>query len=200
MFSKKRQLRKLNTGGFSLLEVLVTSAIIGIITAVVVIRYGAFNSTILLKNQAYEVALAYREAQVNSLSTRGESGVSDPFKHAYGIAITMGNDQQIVLFLDGNDNGVYDYASPDIEVEILRLDSRFKIEEFCANAACSSPTLNKLSVVFDRPDFDAKIQPENAGGPVGSGYTEAVITLGSVDSISIQRKVTVSSTGQISVQ
>lgn len=185
-----------------MIEVLVTSAIIGIITAVVVIRYGAFNSTILLKNQSYEVALAYREAQVNAISTRGESSIGDPFKHPYGIAVSTSDDQEIVLFLDGNDNGIYDYAAPDIEVEVLRLDSRFKIDEFCANGAipkCSS-SANRLSVIFDRPDFDAKIRPSNNVGPISGTYTEAVITLGSVDSISIQRTVTVSSTGQISVQ
>ena len=198
--------------GFSLIEVLITSAVIGIITAIVVVRQGAFNSTILLKNQAYEIAIAIREAQVYSISTRGdESSASNPFRKNYGVFfdLSSGSANEMILFIDNgasSHDGRYLKASentnPDLPVETMSFDSRYEVTKFCVDSTCSDSTnAKRLSITFARPDFDARIEVAKDNGDfLNDGFNEAKITLASVDSSGFERTITVSGTGQISVE
>lgn len=189
--------RKINApttlGGFSLIEVLITSAIIGIVTTIVVVKYGAFNSTVLLRNQAYELGLAVRQAQVYSVSVRSAgSGYREP----YGIYVSTASPQQYTLFVDTNSppNGLYD---PGEEVETFTLDSRFEVHELClgsdTNQNCG---ISDLSIVFHRPDFDANMSSADAypASQLGS------IVLAGTNDTSITRTVEIRQTGLISVQ
>lgn len=206
MFSSRRKLQK-TTGGFSLIEVLITSAVIGILTAVVVVRQGAFNSTILLKNQAYEIAIAIREAQVYSISTRGEaSAFRDDYGVSFDLSGPLGTAQKMTLFVDsGAVPGRLD-SGGDVSVEEMNFDTRYEVTDFCVtdvSTSCASDPgnpVNKLSIIFARPDFDAQISAERGGSFVGDSYNKAVITLTSIDSSGFERTITVSGTGQISVQ
>lgn len=179
-------------GGFSLIEVLITSAIIGIVTAIVVVRYGAFNSSVLLRNQAYEVALAIREAQVYSVSVRGEGG---NFRDAYGIHIENLPTQQYILFVDADDDGEYD---ADEEVDTFTVDSRFEISEVCLGTV-SAPGCGKdsMTVTFKRPDFDANMRSSPAAGSLAN---RGAITLEPASRGSGTRTILIQSTGLISVE
>lgn len=186
--------------GFSLIEVLITSAIIGIMTGIVVVQYGAFNSSVLLKNQAYEIALAVREAQVFSISVRGDQ--NNTFREEYGIHVALegagGTDptQTVTLFVDADDDDPTQYDVGDIDVERLITDSRFEIYELCIgntlSFACSG--IGDLSITFKRPDFDAEIYSSDWG----SGSIASIGLRGTSDR-SIIRSVVVNATGQISV-
>jgi len=183
MFSRTNFIYK-RIGGFSLIEVLITSAIIGIVTAIVVVRYGAFNSSVLLRNQAYEVALAIREAQVYSVSVRGEEG---NFRDAYGIHIENLPTQQYILFVDA-----------DEEVDTFTVDSRFEISEVCLGTA-SAPGCGKdsMTVTFKRPDFDANMRSSPAAGSLAN---RGAITLEPASRGSGTRTILIQSTGLISVE
>lgn len=186
----------LGSGGFSIIEVLVTAFIIGLITAIVLFKYGSFNNVILLKSQAYEMALDLREAQVYAVSVRGGD---NEFRQEYGIHFDINDPGQYQLFLDSpsGDNGRYDNGE---EVELPNyIDDRFKISAICVNFSsnCSSGTdVNTLAVTFRRPDFDAIFV--STGPSVGS-ISNARIELSSNNG-SISRAVEVNLSGQIDIQ
>jgi prepilin-type N-terminal cleavage/methylation domain-containing protein len=72
-FSIKQSL-KMTPGGFTLAELLVVMAIIGIIMAGVVVGQANFNRTFVLTDTAYTIALSIRQAQSQGLSTAQFSG------------------------------------------------------------------------------------------------------------------------------
>ncbi len=206
MFFKLFKIKRGTTRGFSLIEVLITSAIIGILTGVVLVRYNGFNSSVLLKNQAFELALAIREAQVFSVSIRGDGS---EFREAYGVHIdlTSGPTQTYTLFLDnGSDAELFD-ASDQI-VETVLIDSRFEIHDICVTIGgserCSSASgnsdPNSLDVSFRRPNFDARIGGVRNSGSNFTRQDSARILLRSIGIDSIERQLVINSTGQITVE
>lgn len=174
--------------GFSVLEVLITAAIIGIITAMVTLKYGSFNNLILLKNQAYQIALELREMQSRSISAVGRS---EDFRRPYGLYFTTSDPGRYRLFIDMDDPGDsgYGYYNAGEELEIRNLDSRFRISRLCNASNCSLAT---LSVMFQRPNFDAII---NAGT-----VANAAIEIMTLSNSSSTRRVEVNAAGQITVQ
>ena len=100
VFSRKKQHTKSTQQGFSLIELMVTITLVTLITGLLMAKYSSFNDVVLLKNQAYEIALDIREAQIFGVSARGENGT---FKEAYGIYIEK-DSQNYFLFQDTNNN------------------------------------------------------------------------------------------------
>lgn len=173
------------SAGFSILEVLITAAIIGIITAIITLKYGSFNNLILLKNQAYQVAIDLRETQVRALSAVSVSGGSE-FRSPYGIYFNRNTPDRYVLFHDLNNNGFYTAGE---ELETIRLDSRFGISRLCSGNNCS---LSNLHVTFRRPNFDAIIN----NGSVSNGTIELTTVVGSSNT----RTININAAGQIMVE
>lgn len=196
----------LNNRGFSILEVLITAAIVSVITAMVVFKYGSFNNSVLLKDQAYEMALNIREAQVFAVSVRGESG---QFREDYGLYFTLAAPQQYVLFQDNGDvveNGKH-RAYYDIGEGIGKpyaVDSRFQIKKICVNIVSSTnlcpATVDDISVTFKRPDFDAhfaSVSGKNAGLSVNNAR---ILLSGANSGTTDTRTIVISTTGQISIE
>lgn len=138
---------------FSILEVLVTAAIIGIITAVIVLNYSSFNNAVLLKSQAYEIALDIREAQQFAVSVRGAGG---EFREDYGLYFSTSEPGQYRLFRDQgtiekrDDTGrLISLAYYDDGEEIgppYFIDSRFAISSICVNDCAH--VVDDLSISF----------------------------------------------------
>ena len=118
--------------GFTLVELLISIAIIGMITALVLVKYGSFSSTTLLKSTAYEIALTLREAQVKSVSVLG----SDPnFDYPYGVTFSP-NSKTYTAFIykDTDLDAVPQYdkgsASPKAtDIQTFRLDHSMTIDD-----------------------------------------------------------------------
>lgn len=173
---------------FSLVELMVTIGIILIITSIVMVRYASFNSTTLLNNQAYEIALNLREAQVFAVSVRGEE---NQFRLSYGLYFET-DSLQYYLFGDSNNNGIYD-SGEEIGNSYV-IDERFTLSQLCVNSPdnCNS-TASRASVLFTRPNFDAMINAPGVSNNANSLSVEVASRNGAT------RRVTVWQTGQIEV-
>lgn len=199
MFSKKYQHNKQNQG-FSLVELLITSAIITIVTAIVIIKHASFNNAVLLNNQAYEIALAIREAQMFAVSARGES--SD-FRERYGAYFNKSNanSQEVIIYIEsedsGNDSKRYNEGDDSI-LETLVLDSRFKIDDICApDGSRDNCNRSAVSLSFKRPDFDPILNPT---GVAASTVNMIEIVVVPVNGSSFSRVIEITKAGQISVK
>ena len=178
MFSDNQQ-----SSGFSLVELIVVIAIVGVLSSVIIARYNTFDSAILLRNLAYDVALSIREAQALGVSVRGEGGT---FTYAYGVHFDIGN--SYILFRDIDDDGVFD-SGEEVSVEVIREGG--SVSDLCGNSTCGK---SEMDVTFKRPNPDAQIVTTPATGGLTSATVEVMSRQGST------RTVQVWPTGQISVE
>lgn len=175
--------------GFSLIEMLVVMSIFSLISMVVIANHSKFNSSVLLGNLAYDIALSIREAQVYGLSVRQ---FASEFQIGYGVHFS-GTDSY-VFFADINRNGLYDNPGDSI-IQTYSLGRGHSILRYCADAECSDSASNNvtyLDVVFFRPDPDASFATNR-----GTSYSEANIVVTSPAGAT--RTIAVQTTGQISV-
>lgn len=176
--------RRLHTGGFSLIELLVSIAILAIITSTILARYTAFNSTVLLKDLAYEVALSLREAQSYGVSVQGDGG---QFDRNYGMHFTVGNTYS--FFVDRNANLQYDAGEA---ISTFTIGNNNFIKGLYVDGSTTS--LASMDVMFQRPEPDAIL----FAGSVLTTYASATIVVGSPNGAI--RTVRVYPTGQLSIE
>ncbi len=174
--------RRIHIGrGFTLIEMVICVAIIGILTAIMIPNYGAFDSTALLESEAYEIATSIREAQVYSLSARTAGG--DPY--AYGIRVDNDpadqNQYSFVRFPIVN--GVPAFGGTPTVIQTYTMDRTIIVDDVCVVRVSSGGTssevcdLEGLSVAFIRPEFEAKFNVEGDGAPDGEDIESALLKL-----------------------
>lgn len=193
-FRKNKQTLPCTQQGFSLIELMVTIAIVTLITGVVMVKYSSFNSVVLLKSQAYELGLDIRTAQVYGVNAKG---AATSFRGAYGMYFETANPNQYILFKDANNNQRYDGGEEVGDTYVI--DSRFSITGICSTPGdCSAGAgvdVSQASIAFQRPDFDAYILTN-----IGVGVEQISITIASLSDSAFSREVVVYASGQISVQ
>jgi len=77
-------------------ELLIVLAITALISVVVATRFSVFDSTVVLKNLAYEIAVSIRGAQSYSLSVLGDT--TNEFNTAYGITFDLNANKKSYTF------------------------------------------------------------------------------------------------------
>lgn len=195
------------TRGFTLIELLISIAIFGIMTALLVVKYGTFNDSVLFTNLAYDVAVTIRTAQTYGLSVRnGEGSCNDPdtrFQCAYGVHFDVGskpNSFTIYSVVPEEDNELsmdYIAGNPHTDVSTYTLKRGVVIQGVCAadiEANCT-PVDTSLDIVFKRPDPSAILC---FSAIACSTLTHSEIVLQSPSGET--RTVVVKSNGQISVR
>lgn len=180
--------------GFGLIELLVSISIMVIIASVVLVRQSSFNGAVLLRSQAYEIALQLRDAQLNAVSATGQGGA---FRSIIGVHFDTTNPGTYRVFRDADDDSFYDAAEEFGQQGLM--DPRFAIDEIRADGSVITST--DLSVVFERPNFDAEFF-EGPGSDIAAATIEIDIRLvGSTGSgPGDVRTVEVTSAGQVAVQ
>lgn len=195
------QRTKVPTAGFSLVELLISISIMVIVASIILTRQTAFNGSVLLRGQAYEVALQAREVQLNAVSASGNTGT---FRSVQGLHFNSDStlNNQYRIFVDnasGINAGFYDPGEEFGRQGIL--DPRFEIREVRVVSA-SGDTINgtEVSVVFVRPNFDARFF--DIDGELDASSLEIDIARRDVvgTGIDVVRTLEITSTGQIAVQ
>lgn len=195
IFSHFKQLQKLSkVGGFGIIELLVSISIMVIISSVIMVQQKSFNSAVLLRSQAYSIALEARQIQLSAVSVSGEAG---DFRSLLGLHFDTGSNQEYKIFKDADNDKYYD--ATEMFGKQGKLDKRFEIRDI--RAVGDSITGNAVSVVFERPNFDARFV-DSSGELTNASSIEIDIgqkngQLGTNDTI---RTVEITSTGQIAVQ
>jgi len=182
----------MNIRGFAFIELLISMAIVGILVAVSLYNYGAFNGRIAVTNNAYEVASLIREAQTYGVSVRQfNTGAGTPdFTVPYGVHFVQ-NSPQYFFFADANKNG--EYTSSELEAQ-YELRGSFTVDVICLGPDGSCVNQTAVTITFTRPDPDARIVRS------GVEYSQARITFKEVGGSGMTRDVVVYSSGHINVE
>ncbi len=178
--------------GFTLIEMLVVLAIMGVVLAVTVGGQRAFNRSIVLSNTAYDIALSIRQAQTYGVSGRVAQGTPSA-TYGYGVDIQSFPANKYVLFADTGGTGCNATVSSianapdtktgdcmytsgtvpgaDVKVQSVQINNNVSISGVCVYKGalyiyCSSGTnpLLQVDISFVRPEPGAIIIAQNALG------------------------------------
>jgi prepilin-type N-terminal cleavage/methylation domain-containing protein len=209
--------------GFTLVELLVTISMFVIITGVVLVNSNKFDSTVLLNNFAYDVALTIRQAQSYGVNIKESTSLDSAraFSLAYGVYFNTdtspgagGSPTNFILFQDVQADKKYEGgdvkncpANNPSNIECAQKFSMTRgtmIKSICAGkdeTDCdnNAARVNQLSIVFQRPSLKAYIYytntpTDNISDP--QQYAKIVLTAQS----GATSTVIVTSVGQIYVR
>ncbi len=205
--------------GFTIIELLVVVAIIGILTIVILVSQRNFNSATLLTDTTYTIALSIREAQSFGLSSRNNSGV---YNAGYGVHFGD-TANSYVVFADTNPGGAGSdytgncpghtqtnanypdarpgncyYDSGDGLVQTYTLGGGYTISKIVgtlSNGQSTSftPGSGTLDIVYERPNTQAVITMNNSTVAFSSVTLDVVSPQGGL------RCVLVNNLGEVSV-
>jgi type II secretory pathway pseudopilin PulG len=188
------------TSGFGLIELMVSVSIMVLVSGIVLTRHSAFNGATLLRGQAYEVALLLREVQSTAISAAFADAVG--YRNVLGVYFNSNAGANGLYAVFRDDDADYFYSTSEVFGEQGILDPRFEISAIRLIGG-GGGTVDELSVLFERPNFDAKLY-EGPGNPVASGVSGVEIDVrlrGTSGATSAEvRTVEVTKTGQISVK
>jgi prepilin-type N-terminal cleavage/methylation domain-containing protein len=191
--------------GFSIVELIVTVAIISMIMSVVMYNYSVFNDNLALSSAAQEVAIAIRQAQTYGLNVKEVTSSGGQFTSAYGIYFDKGTDTtNYYIFADNDADRVYDVGSGcgsgSTEcVSKISFRNNVRISNICSSSTCPPSGAVMMDVTFLRPNPDSKIYFTDASGTIVSGpATQGKVTLISAKNRTVN--VVIESTGQVSIQ
>jgi prepilin-type N-terminal cleavage/methylation domain-containing protein len=147
--------------GFGMIELMVSIAIVTIVMAVVLARQSSFNDAVLLRGQAYDIALSMREVQLKAVSAIDSTGTGgDNFRTVLGVHFDESTSGTYRIFQDKDSDNFYDCTSPTApsceEFGLQnKLDTRFQVTDIRTTPA-GAMSGTDLSIVFQRPNFDAR--------------------------------------------
>ncbi len=196
-------MHKANTsiGAFSLIELMVSVSIVVLVMSVVLAKHTKSNGAVLLRSQAYEVALTARETQLAAVSAVSDgAGI---YRNVLGLHFNTATPVSYAIFKDADGDFFFDTGEQFGPQG--RLDQRFIIDDirlYDSGTLMALGVLTDLSVVFQRPNFDARFFV--ASGVEATAATTAEIDIRLVGSSGSGpesvRTVEITGTGQIVVQ
>lgn len=179
-----------------------------------VVRQRRWGDQLYVNTQAYELALAIRQAQIDSLAVKVDLPKSgNKFDVSYGVYIDKDAPNGFIYFSDRNGSNSYE-PGEQFDTETLMngsIGKLFKggvtVEMICGvggpNPCSNSGPLDNLTILFKRPQTAAKIYFRNNGGNTVNGVNPpATIYLRSISTSFINNyrsSVKIDASGQISI-
>lgn len=181
------------TKAFSLIELIVVSGILVVITSILLFNQGRFGGVVLLENLAYDIALSVRQAQVYGISVYRFS--TQTFNVGYGIHFEQASPPSVyVLFADASTpaNGLYDTGETVLSTTIER---SYFVSDLCTtNGGTETCGRTKLDIIFKRPEPAAYIRANGETTLYERGRVVLSSPRGDLKSVVIE------ASGQIAVQ
>ncbi len=171
--------QKQRTQGFTIIELIVSVAIIVAITSVVIFNQDDLGDQTALNNVVNDIDVQIREAQVYGISVKEfSSNSSSEFNIAYGVDFNIssgGNNSYFYTFADRGpqQNGYFDtFGTCNLGgtsecVGWNRLVRGNTITKLCmirANDVSCSPNVGRIAISFYRPNPDARMVFFNSAG------------------------------------
>ncbi len=166
-------LRRNQAGGFTLVELIIVVAIIGLIAVATIVAIRRGNSEASLRFAAQNLVSVLEQARTMTLSGKVPAGEAKPPAGGYGVSITV--DDAFVLFADQNDNLEYNPASDQL-IETITLPPEIKFTSLGA------------TVIFNPPD-----------GEIKTGINDQTITLQNIKSSRTEQVWVQAATGEIMI-
>jgi prepilin-type N-terminal cleavage/methylation domain-containing protein len=179
--------------GFTLIELVVVTGIIALISSLVLANNSRFGGVVLLQNLAYDIALSIRQAQQFGISVQSFQG---NFGAAYGMHFQLSpatGNTVYVLFADAVDrNGLYDTGE---FVQSTTVSQGYRIADLCVTPPSSAEVcgLTSIDITFQRPEPDAYIRSALVSGLNESARIRVSSPRGDV------KEITIEANGQIAV-
>lgn len=196
-------MKKNDTLGFTLMELIITIAIMTIISGVVFFSFPRFNQTVLLNRAARELTLALREAQsrATAVAQRPDAESGAEFPKNYGIRVEQ-DSEVFFLFSDEDEDRLLDMSSDCNEECVKRYEFTYgvRIKNIQLPESVSLSDDGQLNILFYRPDPTMKISgcvgESNLCNTIGP-YKISIYRAGQDENDT--RTIQVWTTGQISI-
>lgn len=195
--------------GFTLVELIVVTGIMGVIMLLVVFNSRRLNDDLTLKTAATEVSFALRQAQNFGISVKESSAGSASFNAPYGTVFDLSNPNTILIYADIDNDRVYDgvltCSGTDECREKVLLRGGVTVNRFCTTDlsdifSCANSSIRYFVFTYVRPNPEPVIKLVNqgnvaVGGPWKKAYIELINRKGTLVYI-----VTDSVSGQVTIQ
>ena len=205
-------------GGFTVIELVVTTAIFVTITAITLANYPRFSNKVALDLLAHDIALALRQAQTFGLGIHEfQTGSSGLFPSGYGVSFAQGEPNLLYLFADINRDSRFGNrfnagtacgtSNPGECVEQYHIPSNFELRDLCVGTGgrfpdeVSSGCGNQfLDLSFYHPKPASLICAESDTRSCSANHADAEIVLGPKNGLPNDAVlIEVTRNGQISV-
>jgi len=196
MYIKTRKKREtVKARAFTLVELLVVTGILTVLTTIVLANHSVFGGAITLQNLAYDIALSVREAQTYGISV---SQFNSQFSAGYGMHFRASSPTSFILFSDVvQSSGKGHYDGSDELARLTDIGRGYRIADLCVvppTAAIETCGISIINILFERPEPDAQIRSNGLSDL--NQRARIVVEAPQGD----QASIIIEATGQISVQ
>lgn len=187
---------------FTLIELLISISIIGIMATMTISSYPRFSEQINLASETYKMLSFTRETQIY-----GTAAVSTPgLKFVYAFLIDKDNGTieryKIESPTDKSNQYYYNTATLDPDAQSFKLKESYEIEKICADINCSI-SLDKAYAFFKRPNPEARLVGligTNVQPDVNTGSLDRLeVYVRSIRNTGLVKKIVILQTGQMYV-